>query len=273
MTAVAAISPSGYPAFVGDLLLSAETPVTVQKSIPTVGNISEKLKATYHVTGLRQKIVLVSSEVVLGWAGSMIAARMVINDLRQLVTRRKMLLKNFDDYFRGLDSWVRQQELSIIGHVASTEDGGWFHYNTWHTSVPPFGDVWVAGAGSWDMVEIMRQVPEKIELGGLNSFERAIILALTLSGTLTNEELSTQSNLDSFYGGGYEVCTWRKDAFRKIEDITYLWWTLQAREVGSFALSKGPRRVLKYTYEDDLLVIYALDLQGHIQAHFWQLYK
>ena len=257
MTAIVGMMPGGYPVQIGDLLISSDRMPRRPIAVPTLGNLESAAAAPWHATDMRQTTPIIADNIAVSWAGSYIAARHVINELRELSCRSKTGLSHVMEYFANLDPWIRQQPLSILGHVAQEGDGGSFSYNCKQVLSETLGDVRVAGSGCRDVLQFMQQLKQPIPLPQLNPLERAIVSALMITGVLTNEELLTQSNLASFYGGGYEVCSLVQRKFTKISDITYLWWTLQTTKQG-YALSQ-PRCALKYQYYGDLLAVYASD--------------
>jgi hypothetical protein len=66
-------------------------------------------------------------------------------------------------------------------------------------------------------------------------------------------EVSTAQSLRQYYGAGYELTTFNSGRFRKLGDVTYIFWYVEADDEG-FNVTP-PREIFKYVYYDDILVI------------------
>jgi hypothetical protein len=109
MTLCISYSLSGQPFVIGDLLISGDEK-NHDVSIPSIGNIVEVFPkgSGYSIIGLCQKVIVISSRLVIAWAGSLIAAEFVIKELRQLAGTRLdfEILSNFFRYYRkSLKLW------------------------------------------------------------------------------------------------------------------------------------------------------------------------
>ena len=88
MTLIASLVIEGYPVLLGDLLLSTkESDSDISKmriKIPSLGNIPVSQDG-YYISGLSQKLSLIGDRIALGWAGSRIVAKIIINKTNQVV--------------------------------------------------------------------------------------------------------------------------------------------------------------------------------------------
>jgi hypothetical protein len=88
----------------------------------------------------------------------------------------------------------------------------------------------------------------------MNALPQALGFGLHMSGVMLQMELATLASLQNSYGGGYEIAVSVEGRFRKLDDVTYLFWqaTTDGPEV---RVSRLPRQAFRYVYRDDLLVI------------------
>jgi hypothetical protein len=89
--------------------------------------------------------------------------------------------------------------------------------------------------------------------GDISSFPFQVI---TVCAELLDAELMTQKTLLEFYGGGWEICALKNGKFIKLNNITYVFWDV-VKESGSTQIHY-PRKLFKYAYQDDLLMIRAV---------------
>ena len=80
------------------------------------------------------------------------------------------------------------------------------------------------------------------------------------AGILTFDELTTANPLGNLFGGGYEVGLFEGTRFRKMDDVTYLFWRVGRNENG-FGVALTPTVVLRMSYVNDLLVIRTLETE------------
>jgi hypothetical protein len=100
-------------------------------------------------------------------------------------------------------------------------------------------------------------LPEPTRAINLN--EHCTSIGLMLTGTFLQVEWATHETLKHLYGGGYEIATLYGDGFRKVDDITYLFWTAELTE-NPTGVKVVPRRAFRYAYCGDLLRIRSVTL-------------
>jgi hypothetical protein len=102
MTAVLRSFVSNWPIMLGDLLLSGpeqQNPVHV----PTVADITEIFPtgSGWAPAALQQKIAMLADNLVVGWAGNRLAAKILIADLWEKSKAEPCTLASLKDYFRS----------------------------------------------------------------------------------------------------------------------------------------------------------------------------
>jgi hypothetical protein len=88
----------------------------------------------------------------------------------------------------------------------------------------------------------------------MNALQRSIGFGLHMGGSLLRIELATAASLKKFYGGGYEIAVSEMWKFKKVDDITYVFWWVEA-DGPKLQGGLAPSRAFRYSYKDDLLRI------------------
>jgi hypothetical protein len=275
MTLIAALTISNLPVLIGDALLSGEESGQ-NLAIPTIGNISDVFPegSGYTITGLRQKINIIDDNLVIGWAGSYIAAKTILSELKRQSNSKKLTRESIHDFFREIyrnpSEWGANQEVAFLGYIADSESIEYFEYSfndyrICHTNYSRYGDVKICGSGKPDMEDLVTKISRpSLESGKIKSdFDNVVIESLTICGWLFSYEMSTSKSLLNFYGGAYEIATLVEGRFQKLNDLTYLAWVIENIDTDPKVnlVQKG----FKLAYIDDLLCIYTLNFDGLIE--------
>lgn len=266
MTAILGMTPGNYPVQMGDLLISSPHPSKKVVSIPTLGDVPPSPEWWPSIVEMRQKVCVIGQNLALSWAGSYLAARQIVDGMKEMADNGQVSLQAVLDHLENLDEWTSNQNVSILGHVAGPE-GGTFSKACSVGHSPILGDVRIGGSGTDDLIELVKQFKSPIseEMRAANPLECAVACGLMLTGVLTTEELISKRSLERYYGGGFEVCSLVRGRFSKVGDITYLWWILEARGGGQFGLTK-PRCIHKYDYVEDFLVVRSIDFGSNEES-------
>jgi hypothetical protein len=260
MTLIAAVGIDTYPVVFGDLLIAGPERPGAVPSIPPVGQVTNVFPpgSDEPILGLNQKVVLLDDNCVIAWAGNIEFARTVIGALRAIASNAPLSLPIIESYLAQLDSTVRD-EVSFTGWV---KDGEVFHQFWYRAAVAKsamFGQLSAGGSAAIDFVTLAAEIS-----GGtwnapgraLTGLERAISSMLSATSLLLQAELSSQSNLLHYFGGGYEIATFIGGKFAKVGDIAFVFWMAHVTD-GQVALS-GPWFVLKQDYAGESLLLHLL---------------
>lgn len=259
MTAVTRLAIyNNWPVILGDLLLSGPEQSGRRVCLPTIEDITDIFPegSGYVPVGLQQKIAVVTDNLVIGWAGSYIAAKIVIGDLHAKSKIEPFTKDSLSDYFSSIGQDIWDQDVGFIGFVKDPHGIASFGYQ--YTSLPTslFGEVGFLGSGSEGLQFFLNQFSElpNAQEGNPNILESSLSFALSLSGLLLNTELATLESLLHFYGGGYEIASLSGGKFQKLDDVTYVFWIARVtdREV---RIAQVPRHAFSYAYSDDILTI------------------
>ena len=266
MTAVMRLKINNWPIILGDLLTSGPEQPGSRTMIPTTEYVDQEEliqilpRGTGEVpVGLRQKIAIISDNLVVGWAGSYIAARQVITELYAKSKIEQFTIDSLSDYFGSIGGDIGGQTVNFVGFITDPLDPDGitsFEYGCETESTTDFGEVGLLGTGSEDLRSLLNQFPEppRMLAGNPNAAGKAISFALVLSGILLNTELATLQSLLSFYGGGYEIASFIDGRFQKVDHITYVFWRARTFEQ-EVRISQVPLHVFSYGYSGDILRI------------------
>lgn len=260
MTVIAAFNVQGCPIVFGDLLTTAETESGDRMvAVPAVGDVRDFFEGSgWTITGLAQKVVIISQSCVVAWAGSWIAAKLVISQLRKIASDTTLTADNVLSFLQQHPD-LKQHPISLMGWVR--EDRGlkpfWYHAEDVFDG-GKLGVVSTAGTGAHalrEFAEIVRQSPFK-STGRVNAGATAVSTALSLAGVLLRAELhggDAAPTLRCMFGGGYEIASYLNGEFRKVGDLTFVVWEAQIGNEG--VKISLPQLLIKQQYLHDVLLL------------------
>jgi len=217
MTIIAGIPIQRFRILIGDILLSSPIPGDRTLSVPTQGEVNSLYPkgVTFNVSGLRQKICVISDTLVIAWAGSYLAAQIVVNDLIGRERKHPFTVESLVRFFNELDSFVKQAGVSFIAIISNpvTKDARFIAYNSaWFTSKNEnFGDVFFCGSGGNDFVQLFGGVEQEvIKLVDNNKIIGVLDIATFIISVLLSQDFTNLNSLSKYYGGGYELAVWER---------------------------------------------------------------
>ncbi len=256
MTLGVSYSIHQQPVVLGDLLLSGDEREH-DVFVPSVGNVEEVFckGSGYSITGMTQKVIVISKDMAITWAGNEVAARLAIAELRALAAkgldpdRVQALLDGLPAVLMTLDleltGWYVYENCgypiefrSSEGHSCDCD-----HLRLVGNGAPLFqalldGHQWVTGANRGMDAE-----------GG-----KCLSTTCAFAGMLLELELKkSPTSLLNFFGGGYEVALFDEGSFRKLDDVTHVYWNVQVSEKGVGITQ--PFHIRKQFYRDANLMI------------------
>jgi len=265
MTAVARIAIQDCPMLLGDLLLSGPPLPGVTASVPTVDDLSAAFPPglPFVPRKLCQKIAVVSENLVVGWAGGYDTARAVIAELRRLDATERFTNESLQRHLDGLDPsvWAENGDRYSIGLVGFIRDPdnriAQFGRSSFTLDTQLFGKVGLLGSGLDDFEKFFQQtqrLPEADNRAAMNALEQSIGFGLQMGGSLLRIELESPASLRQFYGGGYEIAVSELGKFKKLDDVTYVFWWVET-DGPNLRGNLVPSRAFRYSYKQDLLRI------------------
>ena len=261
MTLIAAFISDGIPVLLGDLVISGPERTGAKTALPMVGELTNvfPVGSGWSITEMRQKVAVLSDDLVLGWAGSVVAARTLIEELRGRLKAGQISLDSLNIFLKKEAFEITgSYNASLVGFLREGDHIIPFGHNALKFNTPNFGEVITQGSGAASFEKALRAFPDSLDIrrGDPNAVARAIGKSLILTGTFLQMESATYENLLSFYGGGYEMACFSGGRFSKIEEITYLFWYAELlNEQPQVKLFVPPYRLMKLSYKGDTLII------------------
>jgi hypothetical protein len=258
MTVISSFSINNCPILLGDLLVSGDENLQLSLSIPTIGEITKVFPkgSGFVPTGLTQKIAIMNDNLALAWAGSRISAKIIIGNL--LKEAQKKSNWNFDDlsYFFADYDKEYGDDINFIGYSNDGERIFSFGYGTNQIKYNSenYGLVRLCGSGAINLRSSLNHFDNLSASRTTNPLESAVANTLVITTYMTGKERITCRNLSEYYGGGFEILSFVRRKFKKIDDITYLVWIGRQLRDLSWELSP-PEICIKYYYLDDMLLI------------------
>ena len=257
MTAVVQIrfKETNYPMMVGDILLSSKYYRPDDLMVPTHDS-SLAFPAEFKITpcDLRQKLTVISDNLVVGWAGDAYPASELIKKLQEENEQEPFTLDSLNTYLSSMGPTVWQNNVALVGFVKEPNRFAWFGRNAEYVSTG-IGEAGLLGTGTESIKRYLKSItisPVSSDRSG-NLLTQHLLTTLSLTGGLLSYEIRSGSSLNQLFGAGYELATVVDGVFKKIDDITYLFW--YARTDGNGVQIKFPHRSLKISYLNDILVI------------------
>lgn len=275
MTLVASYSVDNWPVVVGDIMLSNRPPQGELRAfnIPTHDNINElALPATGRiVSGLVQKLTVLTPKLAVAWAGSPLCAAGIFKDVRETGEDA-----GFDELCKVIDEWKNETGLDLYltglgiveqsGSTTATCRFAWDSDLGWESrkeSIEHYGDCYVGGSGG-DMFCNLLQNGEFVFTSHAPSLEKAIVLSLSHLTTLVGDQLRRGSGVKLLYGGGFEVATLLGNQIQKITNVTFHFWSATKNDQSELQVTF--RFALKVSYFEDYLVLRRFQIAGPVET-------
>jgi hypothetical protein len=266
MTLVASFSIDNHPILLGDLMLSRPrkdgvdyksftTPLHVDPNREVLGKQSDI------VSGLSQKVNVLTPRLAVAWAGSERQARLALPRLRDDVADAGYTISSVEQSLAGLSKL--HDDLYLTGIMTLAAHGpdipmasfSWPNEKGKRFCSHIYGNVHVGGSGAKDFAQLveMREGLEMKSDGQLNSHTKAIAEALAMAARLSGDQMRCGSGLQDFYGGGFEIATLIGETITKVGEIAYHLWEAGPTNGGQIRIT--PYAVQRYSYDADLLHI------------------
>ena len=272
MTLIARSNFKGVSFYLGDLLLSSEVKSGDAIDIPAANDINKLLpeSSSRHVSGMVQKLNVLSDRLIVAWAGSYIQALSMIRELSELDRSVTNLRRaNIKKLIMSVPENDRD-ELSLIGSVCVSnhkQEGDLYieHFSYQTTKCTRPGEViHVAGSGAKNIIDLIPRIvdgrppPSSLDEG---LYEWVKQTALGVLGQLVGQEMLLGQNILDWWGGAFEIATIEDQTFKKVENTLFTFWRLLPDESGKFMDLRLIPKFLKYDYFSDVLIIQILDCE------------
>jgi hypothetical protein len=268
MTLIAAFYINNHPVLIGDVLISCLDP-SERINIPTNETLKESAPENLWlgIPKLRQKVNVISSNLMIAWCGDMYAAQTILQEIKARSDEEKFTEKSLKSFFENDETkeWIAKLVVGFIGYIIDDDCIKQFKYSfngaeINQKTIPPYGNTLIAGSGSKDLIHLLEEVvqPRNPSLPKKHSeFDEAVQASLTICAALLAKDFD---NIKSGYGGSFEIATLsKKGMFEKLNNLTYFQWSVSNCE------SSNPKldlvgKAYKLIYINDLLVVFTLSM-------------
>lgn len=258
MTIIASFRAHGVPFLLGDLLLTGVQQPSSVVSLPTLGEVTDFFGDTgWGVVGLRQKTVLISDNCAIAWAGSMLGARVAIEDLRRVAAQERLTAVRAREFLNAHPD-ASHLGTSFVGLVLEPGSSILFSVRAEQAQLHSLGAAFVAGTGAetFQKVTTMQALTEtSTGSGNASQLDRAYVIVQRYIAFLLRMELNagySAATIRECFGGGYELVFPVRDKLVKLPELTTVIWSAVI-EPDNFRL--GWELVVKQRYERDFLIV------------------
>ena len=259
MTLIVGYTINCCPVLLGDVLLSQQKPVGGDISVPTWHNDQLAPRENpLRMTGLVQKINIISDHVCMAWAGSHIRAQTIARELRDHVAQHGANAAKLGAFLNTYDRADLRDLESIIYVV---EDG---ILKPFHLRAPAYEiDGWTLQSGGTGVEHFISKFGHFFKLPAADDRSEAAVVGPGLSyiAAAFGEQLFTGGGLAEGWGGAFELATFRQGRFQKLDDILYVFWSAQKHADESITVGLYPSLV-KTNYFGDTLAVHVSDQTG-----------
>lgn len=252
-----------FPIIFGDLLLSG-SPTTEGLRLPTTGKVIELTpnRCEPSPVGLRQKVSLISENLVMGWSGNYLTAKDILHDLYWESQIEPFTRESLGQYLQARRIILREQGVSLLGYIEDEEGIARIGYGHYPTMTKEHGEIGYIGLGSRSLDQLLYRVPEgpSVINGDLDIADQAIHYALSLTGLMIVDEFSTDVPMRQLFGGGYEIAYSSDGRFHKLDNVSYLFWPVKCSS--SEINISNPVLLINLSYENDILVFRRIEFDN-----------
>lgn len=242
------------PILIGDLLISDFTNGDAQRvALPTIGKIADVAPewGSHPISGMRQKLTIISPYLAIGWSGSLIHARLLISDLIQETKTRSFTHRTLGEYFQSYKH-ADLSEIQLTGFIIENGEVGYIGWNCHQLRDVLEEPVLICGSATHDKeVEgIISRIKSSFPTSHqLNAGISDSALGICVAGQfMMNDMLGGKSLSTFFYGGGYEIITVSQNGFYKLDKIGYMYWDCLIEGEAEFKI--WPIKLLSLSYRD-----------------------
>lgn len=257
MTIISGFFSEDAALLLGDILTSVVTTDPTYLYIPTKGFYASQgtSQAIYKPYSFCQKVNILSPQLAIAWSGSKDEATLYFSEIigsNNHINPDINIIKSITDEI--------SPDLQIIGMLMENGRYHWFSKNCKpvELSTMDASEVFIGGTGAQKFKQFSEYLDLKTAEGNPSTRNLLLARALGMIGVLLSEEIRTGSTIEDSFGAGYEIVFIdENNCFKKLSDITFLFWNVnKEKELGENSLS--PILIKKYFYDNEHLLIHSL---------------
>ena len=262
MTLIAAFTVNNIPVILGDIMIS--NPVhggDAEVSIPSVGNVNKIVSGhtDLRIVSLIQKVNLVSEQVCIAWAGSLVHAKLFLKYMRSHCKDKRLSL---DEYNMIIDGYPGE-DLGDISVISYFHDGlvfGRRYLNAPLFDLDGFTDLQAAGSGTPAFVKSLEDLAGSRLSGETSLLADAIRPAISFTTHAFGSQIVTGEGAIEGWGGAFEIAYPVSDRFVKISDVLHLTWIVHDSEDGQIS-GECIQYFVKTTYKGERMIVFVADFR------------
>ncbi len=260
----------GFPYLVGDILLSStdsDGNIETPSFLSGTGNLFD------HVDGLKpfkftRKVYIINDQLCVGLGGNYAQMYSFLNSLQAHFKDKIPSVNELKDYLNWYDVEKMDNLFGIVLLAETINTQIVFHPATIGKlndyQHPVFEKVIVGGSGSNDFKESLNTFDRVYGEGAVNNENKALSQTFMLLSIFLGHEVASAKSLMNKWGAGFELITYKDGKFIFIDNFTFIFWKgVYNKDLG---LKSSPFRVMKYKYEEDVLIIRATDFEKNEKA-------
>ncbi len=225
MSLIVGFSFNSTPLIIGDLLISGDEAHLPGVNLPTIVDIKDVFPpgSGFVPIGLKQKVIVVNEKLCVAWAGKMIEADYLIDEITEEFKAKEVNLNNVQQF---MDKINKEIQLSTILTVIENVYIYQMSYRCTEIDHAFLGRLRIGGTGADLFLKTIEGVnyTQLQDNKGIDNFKKELSTAIALCGaSLSQGEIFSFDNLLEYFGGGFEIVTSINASFQKVGDITYLY--------------------------------------------------
>jgi hypothetical protein len=232
MTLAAALVIDSVPVVIADMLVSGVA--TESLHLPTSGDVSCLLPNRNKLTGLGQKIALLSDNLVVAYAGDVLNARVVFRALRRELGGRFVSVREVEQFFTDKQPLLKR--IALVGFLVEPSDATHqmiarrIALGAGATEFKDYGEVDLIGTGA-DLLKLALDSVVQFEMPEMPRTQRALCKAHAIIGAMLREEHATGGGLVNAdrSGGLFQVAAFVDGKFSIFSDVTHVIGDIEVR--------------------------------------------
>lgn len=222
MTLIAALPIDGIPCLIGDFLLT-DPSRSAHAVLPTRPDINSGGFKTLkrRVAGTRRKIHCFNENFIAGFTGLITSGSAIFSALESRFAAAAPTIEDLTNVLSAFNACSGSTVIGWMRHSRTT----CFRWSAAPGARAAVVDVAFDGSGAQHFAELS-SVTSRSHSADLMGWDRSVLTGLSKIGGLLGEEMSSHTNLDSFYGFGGEMMVLASTGFQAISSVTYSFWNV-----------------------------------------------
>ena len=235
----------GFPYLIGDALISGSVDSSIL-NLPTNSNmvIERDYDGILVPTGLKQKTIVLSDHLAIGWADTWIECAPLIREIKEEFSNVEVSGSDVVNFLKGKEK--EYPNANLIGISKKGDMHHTFFFNgALKCSHHQLEDYYAIGTGAKYFADLSRDNTFAIN----GNVTENVCSVVGLFGGMLGNEMVEQSTILNNFGGAFELVHFYNDnTFKKLEHMTYYFWSANQLKDGKVYVTGLPI-ILKYVHD------------------------